>query len=151
MKLLPLTFDPFKSLPELNTIWEARNAVMTSDVKQYLCDCGTERKFLIIVNDDVVGITGYFKVGRNVGLAWHGIIPKYRGNKYSGVAIKLLISEIKKDSNFRHCEELIEFVPADRQEELSKYFKSLGFVKKWNAKNTFLAPGVNWIRYSKKL
>ncbi len=54
--------------------------------------------FLIILEDEIIGITGYYS-NNDVcgGFKWHGIVLEHQKRDYSQKAIEILINEMNND------------------------------------------------------
>lgn len=128
MTLFPLEINPFEVYPEFKNILPHRENAPEQDVINYLANPGTERKFLIVVENSVVGITGLWELGNNkIAMAWHVIIPSQRKKGYSEAAIRHLITLCPQI--YPKAKMIIECIPEDREDELRGFFQKLGFVK----------------------
>lgn len=125
--------NPFADYPQLRTIWPHEFSVIAEEAAE---EATAHRPFedigglyLVMRNDEVIGITGYFYV-REVNepfLRWHGIVPAQRGNGYSRVAMDLLVARIK--ANLPEAAGLTELVPDSNEgPSILHHFSALGFV-----------------------
>lgn len=147
MTLADLEFNPFEFYREFKNIWPDREGAPEADVVSWLKDPGTERKFLIVVENRAVGITGLWEMGDDkVALAWHGITPSDRKKGYSKAAMLRLIKMCPE--LYPKAKMLVESIPKDREDELRSYFEKLGFVATGKVVNhPEMYDGVTWMEY----
>lgn len=152
LSLVDLTFDPF-DLPGFKDIWIVRYERARSDTQKWLLDPGYERKFLIMLDDIPIGLTGYYHFNEDIGLAWHGIIPKYQGNGYGKEAFLQLYDIAVTDVNYLDAIRMVEIIPEDRESELSPFFLAMNFVKNPDEEVNFhwVLRTVKWIVYAKEI
>lgn len=151
-KDVPLSFfvadyNPFEEFPEFREIWPDRDNAPEGDFKNWLEKPGTEVKFLICVENIVVGLTGLWEMEPGkVALAWHGIVPSQRGKGYSQSALRRLITMCPQ--LYPEAEMLVESIPADREKELAPYFLRNGFIRTGNVvEHPEMYDGVVWMEY----
>lgn len=139
--------NPFATYLEFRDIWPDRNNAPEKDFLNWLEDPGTERKYLIVVEGRVVGLTGLWEMDvKKLALAWHGIIPSERKKGYSEAALIRLIEQCRKD--YPNAKELVESIPQDREDELRGFFQKLGFVRTGEIVNhPEMMEGVVWMEY----
>jgi len=128
IELHPLIFNPF-SLTGFDQIWGDRSDYVEEDclyTLQHPDDDNNKKYFIVDARQYPIGLTGYYVIDGRVILAWHGIIPQYRSNGASTIALQLLAAKIR--SSYPNATELIELVPEDREDEVGPYFMKLGFV-----------------------
>lgn len=53
--------------------------------------------FLILLEDEIIGITGYYSTNICGSFVWHGIVLDHQKRDYSQRAIELLSDEIKNN------------------------------------------------------
>lgn len=123
--------DPFHDYPALGLIWpepyhsEARFASRA--------DAKTGQIFYIVVDCEVVGITGYWIEARNeidVWLRWHGVEPDMRGKGVAKQALKLLLAKMKNEVPATYTR-IVELVPKNDygREVAAPFFEKFGFVE----------------------
>lgn len=93
----------------------------------YTEDWETGQIFLVMTEEEIVGVTGYFvdKDPSLVYLRWTGILPEYRRTGHAAAALTQLISLLKHDYEGR---KLVELVPANEYgAPVREFFLALGF------------------------
>lgn len=123
------TVNPFTTYTNLAKIWNERKERAISSIERYNNDETTGKIYLIQLDNNTIGITGYYLINSNddyAGLRWHGIVLGFQNKGYSHKALNLLIENIKCDKTItaRFIQELL---PYDKLETLS-YFEKMGFI-----------------------
>ena len=117
----------FYKFPELKEIWDDKELQVEADKSFDRYDeRGTGALFMIMDNEDIIGITGYYLTDDKsmCGLRWHGVTPRYRGKGISTLAIKLVLKHIKeKEKQLRFMQELVPF----NYTKIMSYFNKIGF------------------------
>ncbi|CAM2197996.1 protein of unknown function [Paraburkholderia kururiensis] len=89
-------------------------------------DPASTHPFAVKTRDEYIGITGFYLYNENsVGLCWHGIIPSMRGLGISRAVFAQTCTHAR--ARYPNVTEIIELIPSDRDDELTPYFKKLGF------------------------
>ena len=128
-----LTGDPFALYPALLTIWPepfaTRARCDTVESLEEIDDEDFGAIFLITLQGQVIGITGYYwydDEGIELGLRWHGLLPTHRGTGLSAVVIDALLEVIR--SMQPKATTLIELIPDTAYGiTLRRHFERLGF------------------------
>jgi len=142
--------DPYTDHPELLEIWPHRRAELLRDIQDCLANPDIEQSFLIMHEGEVVGITGFYQYDDEVGLNWHGILPKYSRLGYGKKALELLIDLAKQA--YPKAEYLIEEVPMNREQSICGFFQSLGFERtETMVEKPWVTHDTGWIEYRLKL
>ena len=125
--------NPFRDYPQLRSIWpEPYRSLAEGAVVEHLdllpeVDIGDI--VLIMKNDVVVGISGYFPFNEeytDFGLRWHGVIPEFRGQGISRAALSQVAALALR--RFPEGDHLIELVPLNAYGDgLVEYFQRIGF------------------------
>jgi hypothetical protein len=152
-KLLPFETAGLTGAPLLDlvsSIWDERASWIHGELERHLVQPESDRVFLIEVDQNVVGVTGYYSfAGGSVGLCWHGVTKSVRGTGVSRLALEQVRTLAAKD--YPDAEWLIELIPADRLAELDEYFVELGFSAAGGAVTSadfdWLPPGQPWYVY----
>lgn len=137
--------NPFITYPKLADIWTERKERAISSINRFNQNESTGRIFLVLLENEVIGITGYYLIDADekhdiyeysdndindidsyVGLRWHGIVLEHQKRGYSQKALDLLIDEVKNDTPARYIQELLPF---DKLDNLP-YFEKMGFINK---------------------
>jgi len=144
--LKKLTTNPLPEHPEILDIWPHRRSEIIRDISDALNDPEHEQLFLIVHNNKVVGITGYYKYDNQVGLNWHGILQEYSKLGLGLQALKDLIPLACE--KYPHAEYLIEELPADREDKLKGFFLKVGFVRTdVLVDKPWITTDTDWIEY----
>lgn len=140
-------YNPFDEFIPFKYIWEDRGDAPSQDFKAWLENPGTEVKFLIVFENQVVGVTGLWEMStEKIALAWHGVIKPQRGKGFSEEALRRLIGMCPQ--LYPNAKVLVESIPEDREEELSKHFTKLGFVRTGEVvDHPEMLQGVKWMEY----
>lgn len=145
--------DPFLAFPQLRSIWPpelfkvAREAVIEelAKVGRLGPSAGDGRIFLVMKDDRVIGITGYFinqdircqttetlnydlyrQEITDIGLRWHGIVPEERHYGYASKAIEMVL--IDAIERFPEIITISEYIPITQHGEANiGYFLRMGF------------------------
>lgn len=129
--------QPFQDYPILRSIWksplnrlaeEGSHEALTEENAFYQ-EQGIQRPddiFLIMNGDHVIGITGFFfqEDPTTVFLRWHGIIPEYRRQGLSSLALRQMLTLAQHQ--FPEIQTVIENLP-ESQPDIIGFFQSLGF------------------------
>lgn len=135
--------NPFLTYTNLANIWTERKERAVSSIDRFNQNESTGRIFLVLLGNEVIGITGYYylidadekydiydysdnNIDSYVGLRWHGIVLEHQKRGYSQKALDLLIDEVKNDTPARYIQELLPF---DKLDNLP-YFEKMGFINK---------------------
>jgi|GEM_PF-6336177 len=110
-------------------------------------DAATDHPFVVTLDGEPIGITGFYKYdGRDVGLCWHGIIPAHRGKGLSRAAFAQ-VRALAADT-YQTATDIIELIPSDKEQDLSPYFRNLGFAHHGEvATFDYLPKGPEWRVY----
>jgi hypothetical protein len=149
IELVPIVESDFELIfPIVDKIWPYRTDEIKEDLGVYIREPGDDRRFKIIVDGVVVGITGsYMYDAHSSGLCWHGILPEYRGGGLSTKVMKMIFELCK--SIYKDFDRFVELIPVDRP-ELVSYFCSQGFKESDEIVPKFywLPDTVKWKLYS---
>ncbi|HEY6437378.1 MAG TPA: hypothetical protein VIY47_12370, partial [Ignavibacteriaceae bacterium] len=149
IKLDPILESDFEIIfPMIDKIWPHRVEDIKKDLQVYIRDPGDDRRFKIVLDETVIGITGsYMYDEHSAGLCWHGLLPKYQGSGISFHVIKMIFDLCK--SIYKDFDRFVELIPVDRP-ELDSYFCSHGFRKTDEIVPKFywLPDTVEWKLYS---
>ena len=118
----------FDTNPQLSTIWSKEATKEVRKATGKWCGGGDGEILLVMLGQDIVGITGWYDVGDDgippqaeIGLRWHGVIPQVRRRGISRTALGHLARRLP-----RHAEYLYEVAPRDHS-KIIEYFCNLGF------------------------
>ncbi len=143
---MQINANPFDTYPELLDIWPHRRQELLRDVEDCLDNPHIERMFLIIHDNKVVGLTGFYQYDDNVGLNWHGVLPEYRRYGLGRQALEELIPLAA--AHYPDAEYLIEELPADREENLKWFFLKAGFKRTDTlVDKPWITQDTDWIEY----
>lgn len=135
--------NPFITYPELRKIWPESLARLAEEGLSELLGQpeGVEAGEVFIIHSgaQLVGISGYFpyEIDKSVngneldriskaGLAWHGILPQFRGRGFSSSIIGQVALVVSL--RYKNCKELLEFLPLnDYGSTIRPHFEKLGF------------------------
>jgi RimJ/RimL family protein N-acetyltransferase len=143
----PLTYNPFAVHDGFRDIWPQRDNAPEEDVLYYLEASPPEFKFLICLNDQPIGLTGYWPLTvDSMGMAWSGLIKSQQGKGYWPQAFKLVLDHMR--AAYPEIKYAIEPMPQERVNELGPYYEKLGFVN-MNVimDHPELYDAVTWIEY----
>lgn len=107
----------------MHNIWDEEKTKLAKEAAdEWLTATCDGHVYLILANEVVVGITGWWEISRDdVGLRWHGIASNERNKGYSLTAIKVLRNTLAGAFKFLH--------EAAYSEKAAVYFKKLGFTE----------------------
>jgi hypothetical protein len=147
--------NPFDRFPELRTIWPephlqalAEQATIETLDAQTVPGTPDRGPIFLILNIDaagherVVGISGYYTLddrAEQLGLRWHGIVPRARGHGFSRLAFEQVLQTIR--TSLPNAREITEIVPLiERGEHIARHFQRLGFTPRGEPKLYDWAP-----------
>lgn len=130
VQLLPVTQNPFDLHPEFKTIWPEFSSSLAQEVIAESIEKQEDGIYIILVNDNPAGITGFFDLkypdGTYWGLRWHGLLPQFRGQGNSEKAICIVVQELKK--HHPEVQSIVEYIPhTEYSSYIFKHFEKLGF------------------------
>lgn len=137
---------PYEEHPQLKTIWPSPYIELAMEateehllLKKEYPELDIGKIFLILEDENVIGITGYFiyteddsfkpynKAQTHFGLRWHGILPEHRNHKKAKLAFTKNIEQIIK--HYDNPLYITELVPkTEYGEALFRHFSTLGFI-----------------------
>jgi len=128
--IVPATGDPFALYPQLRTIWPTPFKEMAEEASKDHSHTG--QVWLILKDNDVVGITGVFDDDEwpdVVLLRWHGVVPQLRGQGIGRLALDLLVAHVCPKF-YPEYKRLVEFVPHNDygKTKVYQFFKRCNFV-----------------------
>ncbi len=117
--------NPFEKYPQLKNIWFDRKRAI-SFIERFNNSESSGKIFLIVLDKEVIGITGYYLTGneQQVGIGCHGVVPSSQkeGYGHSGFILMVeLLLQAEKNVAFMQ-----EFVPFDKS-DLKIYWENVGF------------------------
>lgn len=131
------TGNPFADHPALREIFGERSAHVEADTVADLllgdADPYNNHVFLMMLPDGIAaGITGFFQPDANdvttLALRWHGVVPAYRGRKYSEIAFEAVRQEaIQANPAATRLVELVPMADALKADRLIRHFRVLRF------------------------
>ena len=95
----------FTDHPALRKIWSAEHMpLVIESYKVWLHEFNDTGNFYKIkVDDDVVGVTGYWMINTvDAGLRWHGVIPSAMRHGIGRIALELLIKRLPPHVVYLH-------------------------------------------------
>lgn len=129
--------NPFADYPALREIFGNRSAHVEEDTVSDLllgtADPYNNHVYLMTLPDGVVvGITGFFQPNTDdattLALRWHGVVPAYRGRRYSEAAFKIVrLEAIQANPYAQILVELVPLADALKADRLMRYFRTLSF------------------------
>lgn len=129
--------NPFADHPALREIFGERSVhVETDTVADLLLGASDPHKnhvyLMTLPESVVVGITGFFQPdtgdATTLALRWHGVVPAYRGRRYSEAAFEMVRQEaIQVNPAAQILVELVPLADALKADRLMRYFRTLGF------------------------
>ena len=116
----------FDRHPELLEIWpEAATENMLAATRRWTEDPTDGEIFLIFVNREVAGLTGWYEIDdglptrAEIGLRWHGLVPRFRKRGMSRAALGMLARRLPKQALFLY--------DLATREDVIAYFAALWF------------------------
>ena len=113
----------FDQYPILHNIWDEEKTKLAKEAAdEWLTATCDGHVYLILANDVVVGITGWWEISKeDAGLRWHGIASNERSKGYSLATIEALRDKLAGTFKFLH--------EAAYSGKAAAYFKKLGFTE----------------------
>jgi RimJ/RimL family protein N-acetyltransferase len=92
----------FDAYPMLHSIWTPTlSALADAHTKSWETYGGTGEVLLAYRGDDLVGLTGWWKISESeLGLRWHGVLPEFRNQGVSKSILALLLPRLPSHAKF---------------------------------------------------